>query len=76
MPSRLPAGGVLKEGAGEERLAAGRKDDVDGIVHAARDDGLDACAVGLPAENVGGSGHQGFLIGPFVGLLREGAFAQ
>src|SRR5690242_16235601 len=68
-------GGVLKEGGGEDALAAGGEDDFDGIVHAAGHDRLDAGAVGARSEDVGGAGGEFFAVGQRVGLFGERAFA-
>ncbi len=67
-------GWELEEGGGEDALAAGGEDQIDGIIHAAGHDRLDAGAVGPGAEDVGCPRYQGLCSGPFVSLLRERSF--
>ena len=68
-------GGPLQEGAGEQALAAGREDDIHGVVHARSDDSLEARAVGPHAVKVRSAADKIPSITELEALLGEPAFA-
>ena len=64
---------VLNESGRQQPFSPGREDHVHGVVHSPRQDRLDPRISGPSPEDVGGAGHQGRTVGPFVGLLGEGS---
>ena len=66
---------VHQEGSGEDPLAAGGKDHLDRIIHAAGHDRLDAGTVRAGAKDVRGARDQGRPARSLVSLLGEGTLA-
>ena len=64
----------VDEGAGEEDFALAREGHTDRVVHAARHDDVEPCAVGPHAEDVRGAVLQDGAVAERVGLFGERAF--
>ena len=69
------AAGMLEKGGGEEPLALGVEDGLNGVGHASRHHGFEPRFVGVTAKDVGSAGDEGSLtIRSRVGLLGKGPF--
>ena len=74
IPSRFPFAGAVQEGAAQKAFSVGRKDDIDGVVHACRNDGFEVGAVRTHAKEVRCLADKGASIAERVALFGVGAF--
>ena len=66
--------GAVQEGAAQKAFSVGRKDDIDGVVHACRNDGFEVGAVRTHAKEVRCLADKGASIAERVALFGVGAF--